>query len=295
MGKLGNQIKQLQLWQIEGRKPKLFDPETTQTIHCLNCGSDFVGNYCPNCGQSAKTRRLSLWGVIQDGLQLIGDLDNRLLRTSIELIYRPGYMIRDYIIAGKRQPYLKPLSMLFLMASINLVAIKLFGGNIELTDIDKAELSLQSGDGKDYSLEWIRPFLVGLKAFLTSPALVAVVGCITYLLPNKWLFRNTEIGKSMNYLEHFYLLCYIAVLNMLLLTLEIPYKFLCGMEISLSINFNYSWLLYIWVFKQFFHIRWQKAVRYYVVSTLLMIIISCLIVTLLAVIVAFYLHQTSVI
>lgn len=31
-----------------------------KTIRCLNCGKEFEGDFCPKCGQSAKTGRFTL-------------------------------------------------------------------------------------------------------------------------------------------------------------------------------------------------------------------------------------------
>lgn len=33
---------------------------------CLNCGTELVGNFCHNCGQSAKVDRLAFLETIQD-------------------------------------------------------------------------------------------------------------------------------------------------------------------------------------------------------------------------------------
>lgn len=40
-------------------------------IKCKNCSFSFEGNYCSNCGQTAKTERISfkfLWEDIQHGI-----------------------------------------------------------------------------------------------------------------------------------------------------------------------------------------------------------------------------------
>lgn len=89
----------------------------TGTQHCLNCGKDYDGSYCPHCGQSHATHRIT-WGnfwrnFVMNGIGLQGTLPH----TIIELFYRPGYLIRDYL-AGKRQHYTNPFRMLLLTAAI---------------------------------------------------------------------------------------------------------------------------------------------------------------------------------
>ena len=36
---------------------RITQPNDTQ--HCLNCGNDFHGAYCPRCGQSHTTQRIT--------------------------------------------------------------------------------------------------------------------------------------------------------------------------------------------------------------------------------------------
>ena len=43
------------------------------------------------------------------------------MRTCYELVYRPGYMVKDYI-QGKRSRYYKPFSLLLVMAALYLIA-----------------------------------------------------------------------------------------------------------------------------------------------------------------------------
>ena len=94
---------------------RITQPETPQ--HCLNCGKDFQGAYCPYCGQSHSTRRIT-WGSFWRTFVMTGiGLQGTLPRTLLELFYRPGYLIRDYL-AGKRQHYINPFRCLLLLAAI---------------------------------------------------------------------------------------------------------------------------------------------------------------------------------
>ncbi|MGM9695232.1 MAG: DUF3667 domain-containing protein [Alloprevotella sp.] len=94
---------------------RITQPDGTQ--HCMNCGNDFQGAYCPRCGQSHTTRRITwhnFWRTfVMNGIGLQGTLP----RTLLELFYRPGFLIRDYL-AGKRQHYINPFRCLLLLAAI---------------------------------------------------------------------------------------------------------------------------------------------------------------------------------
>lgn len=43
---------------------------------CLNCGTEFSGNFCPECVQSADTKRLSFRRAITETIPDIYNLDN---------------------------------------------------------------------------------------------------------------------------------------------------------------------------------------------------------------------------
>ena len=110
-------------------RKRIETPQETQ--HCLNCGQGYEGAYCPHCGQSHATHRIT-WGnfwrnFVMNGIGLQGTLPH----TIIELFYRPGFLIRDYL-AGKRQHYTNPFRMLLLTAAIFILFNSMgLGGNLK--------------------------------------------------------------------------------------------------------------------------------------------------------------------
>ena len=51
---------QFRTWQ---RTPISVAPLRDEQHVCLNCGDSFDGNFCPRCGQDAKTKRFTLRGA----------------------------------------------------------------------------------------------------------------------------------------------------------------------------------------------------------------------------------------
>lgn len=84
---------------------------------CLNCGATYHGAYCPHCGQSHDVKRISIGRMVSSFATNIIGLQANLPRTLIDLFYRPGYLVCDYL-AGKRQVYSNPWSTLLLLATI---------------------------------------------------------------------------------------------------------------------------------------------------------------------------------
>ena len=70
--------------------------------HCCNCGTEFADNFCPRCGQRAELGRVG-WQSVKENVALLWGMDSRSLGyTLLQLLGRPGYLVRDYI-SGRRQ------------------------------------------------------------------------------------------------------------------------------------------------------------------------------------------------
>ena len=91
---------------------------------CKNCGNTFQGNYCPHCGQNRHTPRFTIRNAFQNILSGFFNIDHGFSRNLIELLYRPGYMIRDYL-KGKRVHYYKSFQTLFVLAALYIMGVQL--------------------------------------------------------------------------------------------------------------------------------------------------------------------------
>lgn len=91
---------------------------------CKNCRNTFQGNYCPHCGQNRHTPRFTIRNAFQNILSGFFNIDHGFSRNLIELLYRPGYMIRDYL-KGKRVHYYKPFQTLFVLATLYIMGVQL--------------------------------------------------------------------------------------------------------------------------------------------------------------------------
>jgi len=99
-----------------GRSSGEHDEITT----CANCGTDFTGNYCPNCGQKAHIHR-TLAAIAHDLVHGVLHLDGKLSRTLPLLAFRPGRLTRRYI-EGQRASFVSPMSI-FLFSVFAMFAV----------------------------------------------------------------------------------------------------------------------------------------------------------------------------
>lgn len=85
-------------------------------VRCLNCGTEFHGSYCPECGQYWEVKRISWRSVVDGLLQGLTGFQANLPRTLLDLFYRPGYLVADYL-KGRRKNYTNPFSLILLLAA----------------------------------------------------------------------------------------------------------------------------------------------------------------------------------
>ena len=105
-------------WQ---QRPYQIAKKSEEHHRCCACGEEFQGNYCPSCGQSARTGRYSFKIALKKFIDDVWEMGNRsLLRTLRDLILRPGYLIRDYI-SGMQRAYFPPFKLLFVLTAVLLV------------------------------------------------------------------------------------------------------------------------------------------------------------------------------
>lgn len=114
-------LRALHIKLLRGRETP---PASNETCTCLNCGTTYTGNYCYRCGQSRDTHRYHLSNALKNIAGGFFNIDQGFGRTLLELLYRPGYMMKDFI-GGKRAEYFRPFQTLFILAALYIMAVQL--------------------------------------------------------------------------------------------------------------------------------------------------------------------------
>ena len=102
-------------------------PSSAPEPHCRNCGAAAAGAYCPACGQETAIALPTARQFLRDAVGRYVALDGRLWRTLAALLFRPGFLTREYF-AGRRRRYIRP-GRLFLVLSLAVFAtLRMFAG-----------------------------------------------------------------------------------------------------------------------------------------------------------------------
>lgn len=169
---LKERYRKFREWQ---REPRRFSVKDTSVQHCACCGHAYEGNYCPVCGQAAGEGRIT-WGWVRKSIMLLWGMDSHSMPYTIwNLIWRPGYLIGEYI-NGRRQVSYPPVKMLFIVVVFYAVIQQLFG--IEAPCFNKSGVA-----------EEIQIFLNTFNWLASHPAWAMLTMTMIMILPTWVLFR----------------------------------------------------------------------------------------------------------
>jgi hypothetical protein len=89
---------------------------------CLNCGAIAQERYCTRCGQENVEPRETVGHLIGHFFADITHFDSKFFTTLKDLVFRPGFLTREYI-SGKRTRYLNPIRMYVFISALFFLAM----------------------------------------------------------------------------------------------------------------------------------------------------------------------------
>jgi hypothetical protein len=96
---------------------------------CANCHAPLEGQYCHACGQSVKSVLRPMHSMIEDTLDMVFHVDERIVHTLPPLFVKPGYLSLEYF-AGRRVRYVAPFRLMFVFCLLALFAVHLSMGDL---------------------------------------------------------------------------------------------------------------------------------------------------------------------
>jgi len=85
--------------------------------NCLNCKEVVYGRYCHVCGQENTITKQGVGSLVKHFIYDIFHFDGKFFDTLKYLLFKPGFVPKEYI-AGKRVSYLDPIRMYLFTSAI---------------------------------------------------------------------------------------------------------------------------------------------------------------------------------
>ena len=194
---------------------------------CPNCQTEYIGNFCPSCGQSAKMQRFTVKNALMSTLEVWGMGNRSLPRTLLHLFTRPGFMIGDYL-DGKRMPFFPPVKMLFVLCIFfALVTTIRDGNNVQDAGekVSEQKMLMKTEAGKEAPTEKIlftfngkvikiEDFIDGVKAtaeWLDEHKAIELICLHCFFMFFSWrVFRKSPVRPATTLAENFFSQVYIS-------------------------------------------------------------------------------------
>lgn len=244
---------------------------------CLNCGKTYEGNYCPHCGQQAKTRRLHLMDMLSDFVGSLVGGDNKFLCSCRYLVTRPGRMVYDYVV-GKRAGFYNPLQLFVFLLTAYAVASYVLGvGESVFDDTQDFDFDLSDIGIGSSLLKFISDGLNKIFSNkLYSTLFIAVFAAPVY----HWVFRRCKVERqdgrwlSLNFSEQFCTQIYHSCIVMIYSVAMLPLCLINGSDDVVRIVFHVVTTAYVVVlYRQLLGIGWWKSIVLNILASVLSIVL----------------------
>ena len=198
------------IWQ---RKPHQVAPIKDEWQTCQSCGTEFQGNFCPRCGQSASIGRFSFKKAFLLFLDIWGMGNRSMFRSIRDLMLRPGYMIRDYI-SGCQSAYFPPFKMFFILATFSLLLSHGFNFSTEEVQPNQKEqlpedIMLNDKPLNNKVAKFAKVTVKTLSTFEEkNPSLFAFIVLILFSAPLYLFLRHSPLVPDLRFSEHVVALVY---------------------------------------------------------------------------------------
>ena len=207
-------------WQ---QRPSDHEFTSHDTQHCVNCGHDFVGNFCPYCSQKSGLGPITWHSVWRSVAEVWGMHNRSLLYSVVQLFLRPGYFISDYI-SGKRQVSFPPVKMLAIIAVLGVIVDFLTGaihGMIRVNPEEKMSYITNVFSWLNVHLNGAFPppseFLDKMMKWLnTHPDILSLIMLSFLIIPNYFIFRFAPHNTRHTIPQGFFIQVFSTVVFMIL-------------------------------------------------------------------------------
>ena len=251
-------------------------------LACKNCKNLLLekSNFCNLCGEKTAYKRLTVKSFFAHFINQFLSIDNKLLKTFIDLFTRPDLVIDSYV-KGFRKTYVNVISYLGL--SITLMGLQFFILKKFFPELLQYGSGLEQPEGFD--INSVMDFITEYQSVIT------LVSIPVYSLISRFVFKKS---KKYNVAEHFVIITYtsahwfIISFFMILITLPFGLNFYNASQlISIPALFYMAH-----VYKKLYEFSWKstilRTILYVVMSFLFPMIIALIFGILYA---AFYLKN----
>ena len=252
---------------------------------CNHCGYSFYGRYCPQCGMPAGDVRFTFKRLIHNFLDIWGLGNRPMFRTMRDLLWRPGYMISDYL-GGHHLNYFPPFKMLAVLTIFIFFVAWAFNLKDPLVGKNIADV-LNGIEGIGETMKYTFNHVGRLLIFLDTYDLYRILIQNIIVVPVAWLvFRKKGYNMVETFFSQIYINCQFHLLSLLwmLITWDLPPTVFLPYYIPGSLAI----IVLIFDYKQLYGLSYWQSIWRTLLFILLIFIVYILLLAIATIIIAIY-------
>jgi len=202
---------------------------------CKNCKEAVNGNYCPNCGQPAKLKRIDKHYIIQETRDFLY-ADKGMVYTIKKVLISPGESVKQFL-TEDRYRFVKPITFVIITSLIYTLVNYLWGvkGHVFVSPFLRIEAAGSTAIGN--ILSWMT------KNYAYANVLIGLF--IAFWI--KLFFRKF----GYNLFEIFVLLCFVSGISILFLSVCIIFQSITHLNLMQAPG-TIAGIYLVWAVGQFF-------------------------------------------
>lgn len=217
--------------------------------NCINCDTEYSGDYCNVCGQRRKVERLTFRSAWMDFQRMFIGLDNKFFRTFKTIWISPGAVAKANI-GGNRVKYVGPVSYFFIVLTLLILFGSVFG--VDWSDFMRESTSLMAPESERQA---------NLQQQMTQKIFNNFRTFQFFIIPFMALSAKMLFRKSgFNYLEHMVLVFYVQA-QMLFITILNLLIYIAFDKTFLMLSALIPFFFYGWACSTFYPGK-RKALRF---------------------------------
>lgn len=252
-------------------------------VTCKNCGNNFLGRYCNQCGEKIfQEKDKKLKNIFEEAFHFLTHFEGKFFNSFRTIITRPGKLSFDYC-SGIRKKYFKPISFFLMLVIIYLLFPVFEGLNMKMYyhtqhgfygDYAAAEVA-RVMEAKGWSEEYLSD-VYQAKGEKTSKFLLFII--LPLMAFFSWL---VGMRKRRYYFDHFIFTTEIVSFFILWGFLLLPLLLIIAriLRLNVQVSDDQTGIAMISVFiiylslaaRRFFKYNWLQAGAYTILFSVIMI------------------------
>lgn len=172
-----------------------------ESTHCANCGRELAPDFsiCPGCGQKTSIHRFTIPHFLHEFLHAFTHADRGAFVLLKELAIRPGVVLQEYIVEGKRKKYFNPFTLLLIILGFSVFMNSIFHPFQKNQYITQAQMANAKTEEAKAIYQRITEGQAKVNAFMEKKTNIMTFITAPIMAFAFWLVFK---GKKLNYAEH---------------------------------------------------------------------------------------------